>query len=96
MRPHLDFLYFLIFQNFNYFGIFSQTCVVTCQLYIFLLISIVVGSIGLLLAKEVRGVVGIESVTSAVEDAKLNAVQNNITNASFIPGAVEEVSVLWF
>jgi len=36
-------------------------------------------------------VIGIESVTGAVEDAKVNATQNDITNATFIPGTVEKV-----
>ena len=44
------------------------------------------GSIGLSMAREVGEVVGIEIVESAVECARFNAENNNITNASFYVG----------
>ena len=41
------------------------------------------GTIGLSLAKEAKRLIGIEIVDSAIQNANLNAVQNNITNAEF-------------
>ena len=49
-----------------------------------------VGAIGLYCAAEAKKVIGIESVKSAVLDANRNAVINNIVNAEFIYGKVEE------
>ena len=48
------------------------------------------GTIGLSLANRAHSVIGIELNASAVEDAKYNAKLNNITNASFIAGKVED------
>ena len=42
-----------------------------------------IGTIGLSLAKEAKMLIGVEIVESAIQNAKLNAVQNNITNAEF-------------
>ena len=44
------------------------------------------GSIGLSMANDCRELIGIEIVPSAVECAKLNAIDNGITNASFYVG----------
>ena len=44
------------------------------------------GTITLFLAKHARRVYGIEIVTSAIADAKVNARENNIHNAEFITG----------
>ena len=49
-----------------------------------------VGAIGLYCASKAKKVIGIESVKSAVLDANRNAVINNIVNAEFIYGRVEE------
>ena len=49
------------------------------------------GTIGLFLAKHAAGVVGLEYVEMAVEDAKKNAELNNITNASFFAGDMKKV-----
>ncbi|KAF2356723.1 GTP binding domain [Trinorchestia longiramus] len=49
------------------------------------------GAVSLPLAGSVRGVVGVERVTAAVEDANYNAQQNGISNASFVPGVVQKV-----
>ncbi|KAG8342513.1 tRNA (Uracil 5) methyltransferase Methyltransferase small domain [Trypanosoma vivax] len=49
------------------------------------------GTIGLALAKHVKRVIGIELVESAVQDAKLNAELNNISNTTFHCGRVEHV-----
>lgn len=43
-----------------------------------------IGSIGLSAANRVNSVIGVEIVPDAIEDAKLNAAQNNISNARFI------------
>jgi len=55
-----------------------------------------VGSIGLYLARQARRVVGIESVAEAINDARQNAEQNNITNARFECAAVEDLSTLTY
>lgn len=49
------------------------------------------GTISLLLASRARRVVGVESIRAAVEDARLNAEHNHLTNAEFIVGEVERV-----
>lgn len=49
-----------------------------------------IGTISLYLASQAKHVIGVESVPSAVEDAKKNAVLNQITNASFHLGTAEE------
>ena len=49
-----------------------------------------IGTISLYIASKVKKVVGIEIVDSAIENAKENAKINNITNAEFITGDVNE------
>eukprot|EP00735_Rhodelphis_limneticus_P009174 TRINITY_DN258_c0_g1::TRINITY_DN258_c0_g1_i1::g.1622::m.1622 TRINITY_DN258_c0_g1::TRINITY_DN258_c0_g1_i1::g.1622 ORF type:complete len:644 (+),score=106.65,sp/Q8IZ69/TRM2A_HUMAN/31.87/4e-84,tRNA_U5-meth_tr/PF05958.6/9.6e-20,Methyltransf_31/PF13847.1/1.1e-14,Methyltransf_26/PF13659.1/4.4e-09,Methyltransf_18/PF12847.2/1.6e-07,Methyltransf_4/PF02390.12/3.3e+03,Methyltransf_4/PF02390.12/3.3e-07,MTS/PF05175.9/2.5e-06,Methyltransf_25/PF13649.1/3.3e-05,Ubie_methyltran/PF01209.13/0.00019,PCMT/PF01135.14 len=49
------------------------------------------GTIGLTLASRVKKVIGIEMVPSAIEDAKFNAAQNNITNVQYVCGKAEHV-----
>lgn len=49
-----------------------------------------VGSIGIFLAESVNKVYGIEIEKQAVEMANLNIKQNNIKNAEYIAGAVED------
>ncbi len=51
-----------------------------------------VGTIGLVLSKNCKEVIGIEIVEQAVIDARENARINNIENATFICGDVEKVS----
>lgn len=48
-----------------------------------------VGSISLYVSKYVKKVLGIEIVSSAIEAAKENAINNNITNTTFLCGDVE-------
>ncbi len=50
-----------------------------------------IGTISLFLAKKAKQVYGVEIVPQAIEDAKQNAVRNNITNAEFFVGAAEDV-----
>ena len=50
-----------------------------------------IGTISLSVAKKVKNVYGIEIVKEAVIDARANARINNITNASFMDGKVEEL-----
>lgn len=42
------------------------------------------GTIGLSMARRAKKIIGVEIVAPAIEDAKLNAEQNGITNAEFI------------
>lgn len=49
-----------------------------------------VGSIGIFLSNKVSKVYGIEIEKSAVEMANLNMKENNITNAEYIAGSVED------
>lgn len=50
-----------------------------------------IGTISLYIADKAKKVYGIESVKSAIDDAKENAKLNNIDNAEFIIGKAEEV-----
>lgn len=50
-----------------------------------------IGSIGLYVANNVKHVVGLEVVESAVADARVNAQINNINNAEFKVGLAEKV-----
>lgn len=50
-----------------------------------------IGTISLYIASNARKVYGIEIVKEAIEDAKENAILNNIDNAEFIVGKAEEV-----
>lgn len=49
------------------------------------------GTIGISLAQQVSYVIGIEIVAQAVEDAKMNAKENNITNITFLNGKAEDL-----
>lgn len=49
------------------------------------------GTISLAMAPAVRGTIGIDVVTGAVEDARKNAQRNNIENSVFMAGKAEEV-----
>ena len=49
------------------------------------------GSIALFMAEQAREVVGIELIPEAIEDAKLNAQNNGVTNATFYAGDMKEV-----
>ena len=50
-----------------------------------------IGSIALYIAGKVKKVTGIELISEAIEDAKLNASINKITNADFIAGDVKHI-----
>ncbi len=50
------------------------------------------GSIALQLASKAKRVIGVESVSEAIEDAKANAVINNMDNLHFICGQAETVA----
>lgn len=50
------------------------------------------GTIGLSMANKVRKLTGIEIVPQAIENAKKNALQNNINNADFFCGGAEIIS----
>lgn len=54
-----------------------------------------IGTISLIAAGKAKKVYGIEVVDMAIEDAKYNARLNNISNAEFICGAVEDVLPDW-
>lgn len=49
------------------------------------------GTISLFLSQKAKKVYGVEIVPQAIENAKVNAVQNNIKNAEFIVGQSEKV-----
>jgi len=51
-----------------------------------------VGTLALIFAKHAKKVVGIEIVESAIEDAKINALINKITNAEFLLGSSEKLT----
>ncbi|MDF2587480.1 MAG: rlmD [Anaerocolumna sp.] len=50
-----------------------------------------IGTISLFLAQKAKQVYGVEIVPQAIQDAKQNALINNITNAEFFVGAAEDV-----
>jgi 23S rRNA (uracil1939-C5)-methyltransferase len=50
-----------------------------------------VGSIALFVSKLAKQVVGIENVEAAIEDAKINAALNSITNTHFYAGDMKDV-----
>jgi 23S rRNA (uracil1939-C5)-methyltransferase len=50
-----------------------------------------IGTISLFLAQKAKQVYGVEIVPQAIDDARLNASINNITNAEFYVGKAEEV-----
>jgi 23S rRNA (uracil1939-C5)-methyltransferase len=49
------------------------------------------GSIALYIASKVKSVVGIEEIEAAIQDANINAANNNITNAEFYAGDVKNI-----
>jgi 23S rRNA (uracil1939-C5)-methyltransferase len=49
------------------------------------------GSISLFLSKRAKKVYGVEIVPEAIENAKINAVENNIDNTEFIVGEAEKI-----
>ncbi len=51
------------------------------------------GTIGLSMAKSVKSLIGVEIIPEAIEDAELNARENNITNARFICGDAEKAAM---
>ena len=50
-----------------------------------------IGTISLFLAQKAKKVYGVEIVPQAIEDAKKNAVLNNLTNTEFYCGKAEEI-----
>lgn len=52
------------------------------------------GTIGIAVAKKLKckKVIGVEMIEEAVQDAKLNAIKNNLTNIEFIAGKAEDVT----
>ena len=54
-----------------------------------------IGTISLFLAQEAKQVYGVEVVAEAVEDAKRNAMLNNMTNVRFVTGKAEEILPGW-
>ena len=50
-----------------------------------------IGTISLFMAKRAEKVYGVEIIPQAIEDARENAVRNQITNAEFFVGKAEEV-----
>ena len=50
-----------------------------------------IGTISLYTAKKARGIIGIEVIPQAVDDAKVNAGLNGIKNAKYYAGTAEEV-----
>ncbi len=50
-----------------------------------------IGTISLFLAKAAKSVVGVEVIDVAIEDAKRNAINNNLTNTEFFAGKAEDV-----
>ena len=49
------------------------------------------GTIALFVAKNAKKVIGIEAVNDAIEDAKINAKYNNLTNCAFFVGDMKNV-----
>ena len=49
------------------------------------------GTIGVFASKNVKKVYGIELIPEAIEDAKINAANNNVNNIEFLTGDVEEL-----
>lgn len=58
------------------------------------MMSVSSGTISLAMAHSVRGTMGIDVVTGAVEDARKNAQRNNIENSVFMAGKAEEVRAI--
>jgi 23S rRNA (uracil1939-C5)-methyltransferase len=49
------------------------------------------GSIGIFLSKNVSKIIGVETISDAIEDAKLNATNNHLSNAHFYAGDVIKI-----
>lgn len=49
------------------------------------------GSIGIFLSKNVKQIIGVETIDDAIEDAKLNAKNNGLENTSFYAGDVIKI-----
>ncbi len=54
------------------------------------------GTIALFISQKAKKIVGIETIAEAVEDARKNAKLNNIGNAEFITGQVEDILTVKF
>lgn len=54
-----------------------------------------IGTIGLSLAKKVKKVYGVEVISKAIEDAKINATLNQIENVSYTVGKAENILPKW-
>lgn len=54
-----------------------------------------IGTISLFLAQKAKKVYGVEVVPEAINDAKMNAKLNGITNAEFVVGEAEKVMPWW-
>ncbi|MDO4912908.1 MAG: 23S rRNA (uracil(1939)-C(5))-methyltransferase RlmD [Lactobacillus sp.] len=54
-----------------------------------------IGTIGLSLANQVKKVIGVEVVKPAVQDSKVNAAINGITNTEYVVGKAEEEMPKW-
>lgn len=48
------------------------------------------GTIGLIMSKQVKNVIGLELVESAIEDAKINASENDVKNCKWVVGKAED------
>ena len=55
-----------------------------------------IGTISLFLAREAKQVYGVEIVPAAIENAKENALLNEIANAEFFVGRAEEALPDWY
>ncbi|MCK7558774.1 23S rRNA (uracil(1939)-C(5))-methyltransferase RlmD [Chitinophaga sedimenti] len=49
------------------------------------------GSIGIFVSRQAKKVIGIELIKEAIDDAIINAEQNNVTNATFYAGDVIDI-----
>lgn len=54
-----------------------------------------IGTISLFLAQKAKQVYGVEIVPEAIQDAKMNAKQNNLENVEFVVGKAETVMPQW-
>ena len=49
------------------------------------------GSIGIFVSKKAKKIIGVEMIAAAIEDAKENAMLNNLTTAEFYTGDVIDI-----
>jgi 23S rRNA (uracil1939-C5)-methyltransferase len=49
------------------------------------------GSIGIFLSKKAKKIIGVDMIAAAIEDAKQNAILNNLTTTEFYTGDVIDV-----